>query len=551
VASADDRPSVPVTAGRRLRWVVLALVPSSLMLGVTNYLSTDLAAIPLMWVVPLALYLLTFILVFASRPLLPHSLMARILPIGVLALTLVVTIGATEPLVLLIGLHLATFFVAAMVCHGELARDRPDTGHLTDFYLCMSVGGVLGGAFNALAAPLIFSHAGLVEYPLMLVVACLLRPATFPQANTPQARRRDVLFPVILGVVTAAIVLAVQWRAGNLDQFARSIGIPEHVVRSAVAFGIPAIVAFTFVDRPRRFALGVAALMLAGALDPGPTGRAVLTDRNFFGVVRVTHDPEGRFTRMVHGNTIHGQQSDTVRDPDGRHEPLTYYHKTGPTGHLFNKLYNPGPMKRSVAVIGLGTGTLAYYAQPGQDWTYYEIDPAVARIASSQEHYFDFFRECRAGEPKVVLGDARLRLAEAPDGAFGLIVLDAFSSDAIPIHLLTIEAMRLYLQKLAPGGVLLFHVSNRYLDLHPILARLASEAGPLTAYKWDDLFVSEAHETQGKQASQWVAMSRDKATLVPLHKPIAIWDSLPDAPDAPLWRDDFSNLLSAWKRLKN
>ncbi|MGH7775255.1 MAG: spermidine synthase [Candidatus Binatia bacterium] len=513
-----------LTVGRRVRWVALSFVPSSLMLGVTTHLSTDITPIPLLWVIPLAIYLLTFVLVFAKRAILPHQLMVRRFPFLILAAAITIFSQATQPVWLLILLHLLAFFVAAMVCHGEQAKDRPPPGHLTEFYLWMSVGGVLGGLFNALVAPLMFKTVA--EYPLAMVAACLLRPSAGSEEQRPLSRWLDFLLPLTLGIITAGLVWGLQGsdlRGGQLT----------HIL----IFGLSAVVCLSFAYRPIRFGLGVGAIMLGTMFYTGPFGRVLHTERSFFGVTRIMLDLEEKYIFLVHGNTNHGAQS---LDPARRLEPLSYYYRTGPGGQVF-AAFSGKAAKRRVAVIGLGTGSMACYGESGQHWTFYEIDPVVERVARDPK-YFTFLRECPP-MIDVILGDARVSLRKAPDRHYGLIVLDAFSSDAIPIHLLTREAIQLYLTKLADGGILLFHISNRSLNLQPVVANLAEDMG-LVFLVQNDLEVSEIEVKSGKEASTWVVMARKPSDLRglaqdPRWKPL---DGLPAA----VWTDDFSNILSVF-----
>jgi SAM-dependent methyltransferase len=539
----DPRPVTPVmasdlsrlTATRRMRWLVLAFVPSSLMLGVTMHLSTDIAAIPLLWIIPLALYLLSFILVFARRSLVSRRIVGRMLPVGILLLILTLLCDDMQPpIAVLIGIHLLTFLAAALFCHGELSADRPSPSHLTEYYLWLAVGGIMGGLFNALLAPLIFNRV--VEYPLVVVVLCLLRPRPSWWKASALSRKLDLVLPVGLGCLTAGLVWGLQNRAVE----------PAHL-KVGLMFGLPAVAAYTFVDRPLRFALGVGALLAGGVLYTGAHGRALYTERSFFGVLRVTVDPTGTFRQLVHGNTVHGRQR---IDSDSRPEPLTYYHRTGPMGQVF-EWNGPRLSGGRVAVVGLGVGSLAWYATPGQEWTFYEIDPAVQRLASNPS-YFTFLQECRASKLDVVLGDARLRLEEAPEGHFDLIALDAFSSDAVPVHLITREAVELYLDKLAPGGLLAFHISNRYLDLKAVLGNLAHDPDltgrypELTCRYREDLEVSAEEKASGKSPSQWAVMARSPADLGRLVKSIR-WLPLAPGRNGAVWTDDFSNLLGIVK----
>jgi SAM-dependent methyltransferase len=272
--------------------------------------------------------------------------------------------------------------------------------------------------------------------------------------------------------------------------------------------------------------------------------RVLLQERNFFGVSKVTEDAAGHYRILTHGSTVHGAQS---LDPAARREPLTYFHRTGPLGQVFEVFSGP-KAKKEVAVIGLGTGTIACYGQAGQHFTFYEIDPAMERMARDPR-YFTYLSDCPA-QVKVILGDARLSLRGAPESFYDMIILDAFSSDAIPIHLVTREAMSLYLSKLKEGGILVFHISNRYLDLKPVLGNLARDAG-LVALSNFDMKLSDDDRKNKKLASAWAAMARTQTDLRGLARDQR-WHSLPVRPGEALWTDDFSNILSVfnWKSFK-
>jgi hypothetical protein len=529
--------SHPLTTALRLRWMLLAAVPSSLMLSVTTYLSTNIAPIPLLWIIPLALYLLTFILVFAGRPILPHRAMVRALPIVLLPLVIVICAQATQPIWMLISLHLATFFIAAMVCHGELAADRPPPRQLTEFYLWMSIGGAIGGMFNALLAPLLFTTV--VEDPLALVLACLLlwtkdqRPTTNDQGPVSVGRWSLVVRPLWLDL---ALPLAIGALVVGLIVGSRAAGLASGPLSYGLIFGMPALICFGFSRRPLRFALCVAAIFVAAALYTSDQGQVLHAERSFFGIHRVLLDPSGRFHVIAHGGTLHGRQS---LDPARAHEPLSYYTASGPIGQVM--VASTGAHeRRRVAVIGLGAGSMACYSRPGQSWTFYEIDPSVERIAR-EPAYFTFLRDC-APEADVVLGDARLALVHAADQGYDLMVLDAYSSDSTPVHLITREALALYRAKLAPGGVLAFHISNQYLDLKPVLGALARDAG-LVALFQDDIVLDPEEAARGKSASQWAIMARDRADFGALDGDPR-WHPLEGQPGAAVWTDDFSSILS-------
>ena len=346
---------------RRLRWLCLALVPSGLLLAVTTHITTDLAAVPLLWVVPLALYLLTYVIAFARRPWLRHVWMLKAQPFVLIPLVLLFT--WTLPFWVGLPLHLLCLFVSALVCHGELARLRPHAEHLTEFYFWLALGGALGGAFTALLAPLLFD--GVFEYPIALAAACLLRPMRAPEGGR---RAMDFILPLAIGALIAA-------RGGGLD-----LGLPDLGMLGMLLVCVPSAVAlYALAERPLGFGLGIAAA-LAAALLTADGHMVVARERSFFGVYTVKRDPAG-YHVLVHGTTVHGAQS---VDPSGWREPLTYYHRDGPLGHLFSAL---GARPRAIGVVGLGAGAVACYRRPGQRWTFYEIDPLVERIARDQRYF--------------------------------------------------------------------------------------------------------------------------------------------------------------------
>lgn len=515
-----------VTVVDRARWIALSFVPSSLMLCVTTYLTTDISSVPLLWVIPLAIYLLTFIIAFARVHHLPHSLMVRAMPIALLAVILLLIAEAARPAWLIMLVHLLTLFVVAMVCHRELADRRPATKNLTEFYLWIGVGGALGGMFNALIGPLIFNS--IWEYPLTLVLAGLLIPHVDGHPATPLSRWMDLVLPLGLGLATGLFVWGLQ-----------TFGWLPSQINLKPFFALPAILCFTFSRRPVRFGLGLGALFLASLLLIDETGHVLYRERSFFGVHRVTFDAGGKRHWLIHGRTIHGGQ---YLVPPLSREPISFYHRTGPVGQVFSALRDT-LSKSAVAVIGLGTGSLTSYSQPDQKWTFFEIDPTVEKIARNSG-YFTFLRDAPA-DVEVVLGDGRLSLQYAQDGLYDVLIIDAFGSDAIPIHLFTREAIQLYLSKLTDQGILIFHISSRYLDLRPILGDLAAEA-KLFALSQEDMVISPSQIKEGKLSSRWVVMSRDSQALGSLLRDPR-WQRLTGRPGARVWTDDYSDILAAFR----
>ncbi len=515
-------PSSPPTPRTRALWLILALVPSSLTLGVTQFLSTDVAAVPLVWVVPLAIYLLTFILAF-SGPRAPRAeSVSKLLPFAVVAVAMTFFIrGYHLPAFAFFALHLAALLLAALLCHARLAALRPSAQYLTEFYLIVALGGVLGGCFNTLLAPLLFRSVA--EYPVALIGACLLRPP--PPAGHPRAPLRlaiDLALVVIIALVVTFI-----------EPIGDALGLPNGAWKLALGLGAPAVLCYLLAPRRLSFALGASTLVAASVLLADADGRIVRRERSFFGIYRVQRNQW--FTKLVHGTTDHGMQA--IDDP---RSPLTYYHRESPIGQVFRALGDTLLFDR-VGLVGLGAGSLAAYGRPGQRMTFHEIDPAVARIAQDSS-LFTYLRDCKAAYD-IALGDGRLTMAAAPEHEYGLIVLDAFSSDAIPMHLMTLEALDLYLSRLRPHGLIAFHISNQFLDLAPIVARLASERGLSVLDQRHDVSEKEMRAT-GWYSSSWMLLARAREDFGPLLKDPR-W--LKPPPPGPLWTDDYSNILSVFQ----
>jgi hypothetical protein len=514
---AGEKESANVSVQDRLVWLVFSAVPSSLMLGVTTHISTNVAAVPLLWVVPLTLYLATFVLAFWSTGRLLHKWLVRLLPLSVLtSLGLIfVNFGAWWS----IALHLATFLVCALVCHRELARRRPSVRHLTEYYLWLSFGGMLGGVFNSLLAPLVFSRV--LEYPLALAAASLIRPSPGFRRSKPESYVMLFAVPAVVSVICGGLSAA-----GLLG----NIGWQPLFLTLVFAVAI----AYMFANRPEAF--GFAALMVVGIiafLRPPSSGTTMFAGRSFFGVHRVLDAPDHSYHLLQHGVTTHGlQQMATASACD----PTGYYHPSGPIGQLFSVNEN---QFTNVAVIGLGTGALSCYSKAQDTWTFYEIDPMIEQIARNTR-YFTYLAESSA-HARVVLGDGRLTLQKATLGDYDLIVVDAFSSDAIPVHLLTREAVALYFSKLKPDGVLALHISNGYLNLEPVVAAL-SQQQQLFALANLDIHIPDSDAKVGRLPSHWVVLARSARPLTALVNRPGWHPPIPNVRVKP-WTDDFSNIL--------
>jgi hypothetical protein len=524
-----------ITWRRRVRWVLLAAVPSTWMLAVTSYFTTVIRPIPLLWVIPLALYLFSFAVVFARRPLVSRYWLNRLFPFYALPVLGMVLLGNGGPFWLLAALHFGAFFLGALLCHGELAADRPRAAHLTEFYWWLAVGGATGGLLTALVAPLVFND--FFEYPLAIIGAALLRP-TLALGRGRRSTLADYWLP---GAMLTALLLVVGLMSvsGVLSRL-NQVVLPNattaaDLMRILVVFAIPAAVSAAFSWRPKRFGLAALAMLLLSLLPLG-SQTVIFQQRDFYGVHKVVTDPAGTRHALIDGGTIHGLE---LMDPLKRDLPAAYYSSSGPLGDLFAAEQSVDATW-SVAVIGLGAGAMACYAQPQQTWTFYEIDPVVAQIAGDAS-LFRFLADCtpRAG---IVLGDGRLTIARAPDRSYDLIVLDAFGSDSVPVHLITREAIQLYLSKLRPDGVLLFNISNKYVDLASVLAGEAASLS-LVGYQRTDTSVTAEQAALGKFPSAWLVMAPTPGSLgdIPLRPD---WRALEANPRQPVWTDDFSDVLT-------
>ena len=508
----------PVGSGKRLEWTLLAFVPSSLMLGVTTFIATDVASVPLIWIIPLALYLSTFILAFGKKQIIRPWGASILFPAALVCLGAFRALNPPISDWITIALHLLVFFLAALVCHQRLAQSRPHVSKLPEYYLWIAVGGVLGGTFNALLAPLIFSTP--IEYPIAIVLACMMCPVTRQEKATAMWFR--IIFPLFIFLMTFNLALVVP-RLGLSGRLENGLVL---LVPLALCFALS-------FQRPIVFGLALAALMFGAIRYLNAGDQTLATERNFFGVWRVTISPNQEFRRLYHGSTIHGVQ---LTDGSRKCEATAYYHKDGPLGQVFN-VYNSKSTMKPVAAIGLGAATIGTYSAQGQQWEFYDIDPAIVRIASDPQ-LFTFLSDCMRASYRVILGDARLKLAEAPQEHYGLLVMDAFSSDSVPVHLLTTQALNLYLAKLTPDGVLAFHISNRYLNLEPLLAGLSCHAG-LSAFIRKD----EERTATAKYPSLWVVMARNDAALGTIAND-SRWARLQGDT---VWTDDFSNVLRLLK----
>lgn len=620
-SAAPAGPASPADRAARLReralWVVLAGSVSSLSLGATQFLTTDIAAVPLLWVLPLSIYLCTFIVAFSRAGAIGERIGRVLLPIAVVAVTAAILLRATHPFVVLAALHMLALGAAGLCCHGRLAAMRPHASRLTEFYLLISAGGALGGVFNAVIAPVVFSTV--LEYPLALAACCALlaagsrggasarrglmarlvpsrstarapapggpvegrsasarspagaagrdsadrgtsrgtsrrgapaRSSPAPDIVPEAATQKRRLSPMMRGTAWLATgMLGVAVYLLIAEAMLGALGVRDQLVVQVATIAIPCVLAFLASVRPLLLAGVVAALAGQATMFPVTISEfrqeLEYVERSFFGVHLIVRRPGWNMGPdrppvpplrvLQHGTTLHGQQ---WFDRDRRFEPLSYYARSGPVGDVMDRLED---RIRRIAVVGLGTGAIAAYGTPQREIDFFEIDPVVARIASNPSA-FTFLSDSQA-RTRIVLGDGRLTLAAEPPEKYDLIVLDAFSSDAIPIHLLTTEAMDLYRSRLAPGGVLLVHISNRHFDLLPILVRAAAHLRYTGSHR-PHAVTREDSFTTGVLTSHWVAISGDPSAPRRLIEASG-WSPLPPDDGRRPWTDDRANALEA------
>jgi hypothetical protein len=531
---ADDAHSPAPSWILRARWIFLAAVPSGLLIAVTAHISTDVAAAPLLWVLPLSLYLLTWVLVFQSRPLVPHKWMLLLQPLAILGVISLLAVGGEQNLLLTLGGHQLCFFIIAMACHGELARTRPAAKYLTGFYVALSFGGMIGGLFAGLIAPFTFSWVA--EYPILLALAALCRPS-----GSDERLLGNWYWPLLAAL--AIVLIAPIWSPGKASAW-----LEAHRVWVATAVGVLALVLALGVNANRWKIFATVGLALALIrLYPSDDGR-VETVRSFFGVHKIVVTPHGQYHVLMHGTTIHGAQkfqNDDGSPLTGRPEPISYYHKDGGIGQAITAIRERKAAPLQVAVIGVGSGTLSCASEPGETWKFFEIDQTMVDTARDPK-YFSYIRNCEP-DLKPVIGDARLTFAKEPDGIYDLIIVDAYSSDAIPIHLATEEAMKIYKDKLAPQGAVVMHVSNRHLELASVIVGIA-DANDMKSWVYSE---DSGRDDEYIFATSVVVSAREEADVGKLASS-DVWTETEADENQRVWTDDYSNVLGAvWRRLRD
>jgi hypothetical protein len=530
----------PITWRDRLIWIALAAIPSSLMLGVTTYITTDVASAPFLWVLPLALYLLTFVVAFQARPAIPKDV-TLLLQAAFVALCTALLPFASNAFAVQLPVHLGAFFFTALLCHQSLVARRPDPARLTEFYFWMSFGGVIGGSFNAFLAPLIFSNV--YEYPLVLAAACLARPwgsrkiEPFAWAMLILGVGGSLLVPV-LNAIVAPHLYAKPVFAGLTQVEAFDLGVH-------VALAVAVIAVFMLRGRALLFFAVIVALSI-GASAASDRTDDTKSWRSFFGVLHQSNTKVpalgGPVRMLSHGTTLHGAQA---VDPRWQCNPLVYYATSTPIGQVFLAQQREKAALR-IGAVGLGTGSVAAYARAHDRLTFFEIDPLVIKISSDPAH-FSYTSLCAKGPVDYVLGDARLTVAKQPADAFDILLIDAFSSDAVPTHLLTVQAVEGYLTHLKPDGVLILHLSNRNLELNRPALAVAKAAGGVA-------LIQHYRPAPGADLGGWpspedaVIVARSPAGLARFSHD-ARW-SHADAGKVRPWTDDYTNLFGAlWRRL--
>ncbi len=516
--AAREANVAPASLRSKLVWVALGFIPSGLLVAVTAQITTDVASGPFLWIIPLAIYLLTFVFAFTDKPVIPGKFLLAAQPLTVAMLAQLLLWTSKVDWGLSLAGNLAGFFVAAMICQTQLYRLRPEPAQLTSFYAWMSLGGVLGGAFAALAAPHLFNTV--LEYPILIFAALLVRPDLL---SAPRALwLKDGLF-----VATLAAAMAVPFFL-----------LPDKVVY--FIFCTMALGAFLALQwrHPVRV-IAIAAIVLGAINLYEPSQNIVYRGRSFYGVYKAVDIENGRYRVLYHGTTAHGGEQ--IRDQSGREDntrpvPQTYYHPGGVYSEIIDAVrQRDGGQIPHVALVGLGMGALSCKSVSGEAWTIYELDPLIADIARNRR----LFRSLSMCAPNadVVIGDGRLTLHNAKPN-IDLLMLDVFSSDSVPVHMLTGEAFALYRARLAPHGTLVVHISNAHLRLEDVVAASAQQNGMVTAVKVDRTVPPNTFAYRAQVAV--VVRSMGDLKALKLGKE---WHLVVPAPQP--WSDDYSDVFGA------
>ncbi|MFN7113429.1 MAG: spermidine synthase [Alphaproteobacteria bacterium] len=529
---SKDTAETKITGSQRLWWVLLAFIPSSLLSGVTTHISTDIFSAPMIWVLPLGAYLLTFVIAFSRKTIVSLSTLTQL---QLLVVPLTIGLLITNNLMLrlswpALAFHVFAFSVVALLCHTLLAHKRPQNSrkHLTEFYLMMSVGGALGGVLNAFIIPHTLDR--LIEYPLLMILSFLVSPLL----RQPISKSGQIMIGVSLFCVGLYYVFITTLAP---SVYAKAVGIMSpQIVLVDVSLALMLILMSANV---RSAITGSLALfVMCEFILPK---NLLLIERNFFGVITVSERPmqiDGKtYTSryMFHGTTTHGTQ---ILEKPYNTTPTTYFTEIGPLGNTF-QLYQP----KKIAIIGLGVGTMNCYSTPETEMTFIEIDQGVVDVARS---HFTFLSDCTGKiPPRIIVGDGRIELSKL-DETFDMIIMDAFSSDTIPIHLVTTDALKGYLEKLNDDGIIVINVSNRYFNLAPLLARNAQEIGIYSRTRLHHFNDVEGNAEISRlypfaSSSFWVAMSKKREILMPLRE--LEWVELGVDKSLRPWTDDYTSPL--------
>ena len=518
-----EEPAETIGARRILTWLSLSAVPSGLLLSTTTHLTTDVFAMPLLWVIPLGLYLLSFVVAFSDRRGLAQAV-TLVAPALMLFAGSYAMISATAGTMTVAVGTLALLFVVAVALHGRMYDSRPGASQLTLFYWVMSAGGALGGVFTALVAPQVFDWVW--EHPTLILAAAAL----LPLPERLDWTRLGGLDPAMSRIALGVLIVAAVFFSGQLLAL---VNDRDHAL--VQLFLVLLLTTIGLLLLPWRWTyVGLLLMMMVaqGGLSTIQQTLAGYRTRSYFGIYTVYDNQVEKTRLLVHGTTLHGKQS---LEPGRRLEPTTYYGDTSGIGLALDQAPAMfGPHAR-VGVVGLGTGTLACRHKPGQSWTFFEIDPAVVRF--SRDGTFSFLKTC-APDARIVVGDARLELARARPGSFDVLAIDAFSSDAIPLHLMTDEAVAVYERALSPQGLLMIHVSNNYIELEPVLAAIAAR------HRLHALVRLDAPSGELTVASSWVALTRDPTKLATLKAGSRKleWRAIEPA-QGDAWTDDHASVL--------
>ncbi len=511
-------------------WLTLSFVPSSLLLALTNFISTDIAAVPLLWVIPLSLYLLAFIIVFSKYGAAVHPGMVALQPWIITPLIIYLSYFVTlSHQLTILSIHFIAFFISVMVCLGELAKKRPSTKYLTSYYLIMSLGGMLGGMFNTFVAPFIFNS--IYEYPLMLVAALILRPHKAMSAAYHKLHLPHLILPVYALIFAALLYF-------TIDDFSQHLLVGVIIALAAVNF-------YVFHKNPAYLILYSVIIVSCTNSFGEMDNNTLYKTRSFYGVLSIKqlplpnqHGETEIMHRLYSGSIEHGAQRQSAAHLC---DTIGYYNRFGPIGQLFTE-YQTTNRDWHIGVVGLGSGGLTAYAGPDQFWTLYELDPNVVELAENAS-YFSFLKNC-AGNYRIVAGDGRLSLEKEKHHQYDLLILDAFTSDSVPTHLMTQEAVQLYFANLKPDGILIFHITNRHLALQKVLADHAQQLGFVALIQ----NFRPGEEMSLAHPSKWVAAAKQITALEPLlHSNLGNWQNLHANADIHSWTDDFTSIISIWK----